>query len=298
MIDNTKRLRICIQNTQHDFQIYGDGLEMPAILNNLRELEANIFCLISPNINWNNQSQWIRTKRLFRPIFQHVHISAISSRVGLKPPFSINHLIGGAAILTLGLWSSKVYNSFQDPSGCGTFTVTAISGKFNRYLSIILADTAVQKGSNIGSESLFTQQMMIYEQNCSINNFLPNKSCCPRTNAIKLLYDVIEDLQQKNRAIILVVDANQTLKECYKGNQLRPHSIEWLHLQGGLDDPFVRLTGAHPHSTTLTPLRDIDFILTHGIQVTHVTTLHPNTPACSDHLGMVLDIDAVTFFSS
>lgn len=87
-------------------------------------------------------------------------------------------------------------------------------------------------------------------------------------------------------------------KNVTKAINLDPTPLNGFTYKADLMTPFLRLTGAHPHSTTLTPLRDIDFILTHGIQVTHVTTLHPNTPACSDHLGMVLDIDVVTFFSS
>jgi hypothetical protein len=41
------------------------------------------------------------------------------------------------------------------------------------------------------------------------------KSFCPRINAIKLLDFLIQSLQKQGHAIILVVDVNQTRKECY-----------------------------------------------------------------------------------
>jgi len=47
----------------------------------------------------------------------------------------------------------------------------------------------------------------------------------------------------------------------------------------------------------LTPKRDIDFILTFGIDIQSISTLGPDCPACSDHNGTPFDIDP-EFFSS
>ncbi len=121
---------------------------------------------------------------------------------------------------------------------------------------------------------------------------------CPRTDAIKRLNTLIQDLQTKNQAIILMVDANQSLAECSISTGIKPHSIEWLRLQMGMDGPFIQLMGRHPNSMTQTPNRDIDFILTYGINITNISTLAPNIPSHSDHLGLVFDIDLHSFFSS
>jgi hypothetical protein len=46
-----------------------------------------------------------------------------------------------------------------------------------------------------------------------------------------------------------------------------------------------------PNSTTITPNRDIDFVLTYGINVSNLSTMAPNIPVHLDHLGIVLDLD-------
>jgi hypothetical protein len=103
VIDPTHILRICMQNTQHDFQIYGDGLEITTISNNLQSLGINMFIPISPNVNWINPYYWFHTRQLFHYNFHHVNLSAVSSDIGLDPLYLHKHLMGGVAILTLGL---------------------------------------------------------------------------------------------------------------------------------------------------------------------------------------------------
>jgi endonuclease/exonuclease/phosphatase family metal-dependent hydrolase len=109
---------------------------------------------------------------------------------------------------------------------------------------------------------------------------------------------MIRELQSKNHVIVLMIDANQSHSECFSSKGLKPFSIEWLSLQQGMDDPFVQLTGHHPNSTTQTPNHDIDFILTYGVNVINISTMSPNYPSHSDHLGLVLDLDLHSFFSS
>jgi len=105
-IDHTKVLRVCMQNTQNSFQLYGDCLDITSTIDQLKNIGASMFSAISPNINWNNQMHWIQTKQLSRPSFNHVHLSASSSNIGLQKEYFTKPLIGGAAILTFGLWSS------------------------------------------------------------------------------------------------------------------------------------------------------------------------------------------------
>jgi hypothetical protein len=95
-----------------------------------------------------------------------------------------------------------------------------------------------------------------------------------------------------------MLDANQSPSDCYTGKIIKPFSIEWLRIERGLDDPFLMLIGSLPNSTTTTPQRDIDYVLTHGIQAKSISTLQINNPAQSDHLGIVIDFDLETLFSS
>jgi hypothetical protein len=95
-----------------------------------------------------------------------------------------------------------------------------------------------------------------------------------------------------------MIDANQSVAECYSSNGLKPFSIEWLRIQRGMIDPFIAITQQRPNSITLTPNRDIDYILMFGIEIQNITTLGPDHPAISDHLGITFDIDPEKFFSS
>jgi len=112
------------------------------------------------------------------------------------------------------------------------------------------------------------------------------------------LDSVINELQKQHHAIILMIDANQTPKEYYSGFGVKRYSIEWLHLERGLDDPFVQARQTRPNSTTLTPNRDIDYVLTYGIKVLNISTLGPNYPCTSDHLGIIFDVDIASYFAS
>ena len=51
VIDSTRFLRVCTQNTQHNFKLHGDGLEIHNIINNLLMLGTSMFVPISPNVN-------------------------------------------------------------------------------------------------------------------------------------------------------------------------------------------------------------------------------------------------------
>jgi hypothetical protein len=125
-IDHTRVLWICAQNTQHDFKLHDNGLDMHNIITNLRLLGASTFVAISPNVNWKKTSNWVRTKQIFCPHFTQVHLSATSSDIGNDPLYINKHLVGGSAILTFGLRASKVSISPINDSGHGVFSITTI----------------------------------------------------------------------------------------------------------------------------------------------------------------------------
>jgi hypothetical protein len=271
---------------------------MSNIISHLVSIGVSMFIPISPNINWKNISSWSRTKQLFRTHFKQVHLSAISSDMGLHPLYFHKNLIGGSAILTFRMWASKISTSFADDSGQGIFSVSTLQGKGKKFISFISAYIAIQKGSEIGTESLYAQQTTLYEKAMSRNGNIPSKKFCPRINAILQLNNIIKNLQQQNHAIILMLDANQSFLECHKGKAIKPYSIEWLRVQRGMEDPFIKLKNSRPNSTTIIPNRDIDYVLSYGIDVLNISMLHQNIPCHSDHLGIVLDIDLNKYFSS
>jgi hypothetical protein len=65
--------------------------------------------------------------------------------MGSDPLYIHKSLVGGAAILTFGLWSSKVSSTFHDESGFGSYTVTTIQGKGKKCVSFVAAYIAVKK---------------------------------------------------------------------------------------------------------------------------------------------------------
>jgi hypothetical protein len=95
-----------------------------------------------------------------------------------------------------------------------------------------------------------------------------------------------------------MLDANQTMRDCYKGSSVKKYSIEWLRLERGLTDPFVHLMNNRPNSTTTTPNRDINYVFTFGFNVVNISTLGMNFPLTSDHLEIAFDLDIESFFKS
>jgi hypothetical protein len=180
----------------------------------------------------------------------------------------------------------------------GRIVLLLFKEKNDKNISFIAAYIAVQKGSNIGVESLYAQQVMVDEHHSlKLNSTYGHQEFLSQKDAIKPLNQLITELQQQNHAVVLMLDANQSYDNCFSGDTLKPYSIEWLRTQRGMPDPFVQKTGSKPNSTTLTPNRDIDFIYTFGVNITSISALPMNTPAHSNHLGIAFDIDMESFFS-
>ncbi len=167
---------------------------MECMINNLKNLDVGMFVPISPNINWHNKMNHVHARNKFKKLSQHVHLSAVSSDIGLEPNYLNTPLVGRAAIITLGLWSSKVYTSQHDTTGMGTFTITTLAGKGNKKKSFIGAYISVQKGSDVGVESLYVQQLTIHEKWQTETLQQMSKCFCPRKDAIQQLNILIREL--------------------------------------------------------------------------------------------------------
>jgi hypothetical protein len=137
-IDHTKILCICMVNTQYSFQLYGNNIDLHNAIANLKTLGVQMFVPISLNINWCNRSKWLQTKKPFHPLSPHYYLSAIASDIGKDKSYFSTSVVGGAAILNCGLWSSNVCASETDDSGYGTYTITIIQGKLNKKYSSLL----------------------------------------------------------------------------------------------------------------------------------------------------------------
>ncbi len=49
VVDQTKILRVCMQNTQHDFRLYGGGIEITSISNQLKKLNQINYLKLNMN---------------------------------------------------------------------------------------------------------------------------------------------------------------------------------------------------------------------------------------------------------
>ncbi|MFN9982340.1 MAG: hypothetical protein ACK53Y_20600, partial [bacterium] len=124
-----------------------------------------------------------------------------------------------------GMWATKVSSFSSNNNVFGSFSVTTLQGKNKKQISFIAAYIAVQKGSNIGVNSLNAQQTTIYKQQCLLQKCIPDKKYCPRKHAIQRLDTLILSLQKENHAIVLMLDANQTPSECWSSSNIKPFSI-------------------------------------------------------------------------
>jgi hypothetical protein len=241
-----------MQNPQYSLQLTNENIDTIQLTQRLKELSTSVFTAISPNINWHNPSHWSQFKRPFKRSFKQIHISATSNDVGKLPNYiATPNLIGGAAILTFDHWASTVSKTHTDPQGHGTYTITTLQGRNGRSLSIIAAYISVPKGAKAGVNTFYSQQVYLMEREALNNKSTPSTSKCPRREAIKALSQIIGELQQQDHAIVLTIDANQTSLESHNASGPKPHSIEWLRMEHGMDDPFEKLHGDRPSSITV-----------------------------------------------
>lgn len=298
-IDATKTLRVITQNPQFSFQLGQHNTEIIPTIQNLENLQTSVFAVSSPNINWCNATNIALFKQPFKKAFQHLHLSHVSSDVGAQPVYKkYKNLTGGALVMSINHWATRVVVGRSDTRGHGSFTMTTYSGKGNKQLTIICAYIAVQKGTDLGETSFYGQQTLIMEQQWKAKKNTPYQHKCPRKEAIKELYSTILELKSKNHSIILALDANQTSTSCYSKGTAKHHTIEWLRLETGLDDPFIQIHGHRPTTTTIHPNRDIDYVLTWQVPIQYISLLPLNIPASSDHFGICLDIDIATLFET
>lgn len=126
-IHPTKNIRIIYQNPQFGMQIGSTNRDMHHAIMNLQILQAPVFAISSPNINWMNSSNEVEFKHHFSCVFPQIHLSAITS----TPYNGYLHLPEGAAILSFNQWASRAEKFFSDPRGQASYTSTSTMVKIS-----------------------------------------------------------------------------------------------------------------------------------------------------------------------
>jgi len=185
-INPNKTIRLILQNPQCSFQLGHDNSDIYHTLEQLKQKQASMVAISSPNINWHNASNVAAFKRPFRNLFQYMHLSYTASDLGKHTIYRRQpNLTGGAAITSIDQWASRIISQDCDPRGHGTYTSTTYSGKNNNKLTVICAYIAVPKGINMGETSFYPQQIFVMEKQCITSKKTCPKKYCPRIEAIK-----------------------------------------------------------------------------------------------------------------
>lgn len=95
---------------------------------------------------------------------------------------------------------------------------------------------------------------------------------------------------------MLMLDANQSYAECLDDRQTILLGMASIAMENrwsfhSTNEKTTKLYYSYPQ-------QGIDYVLTYGIHVVNLTTMVPNFPALSDHLGIVFNLDLGSYFSS
>jgi hypothetical protein len=186
---------------------------------------------------------------------------------------------GGCLIMVQGKWATTIHReTIQDKTGLGRWSGLSVTGKQNRTISIIVG-YRVCKGS-IQSSGLGTAYHREYEYYADRNKKSPN----PRKEFLLDLESTIQALRDKGHAIIVMLDANETIKE---GNDLS----KWIDR---LDLQDLHKQDPAPSTYIGSASRRIDFMFGCPKAALHTKasgTLSYLDGPQSDHRGMFIDID-------
>jgi hypothetical protein len=124
-IDPTITVCIIVQNPQYSLQLRRLNSEIYKTIKNLQHLQAAVFGASSANINWCNTSNTQAFKDSFTRSYNHIHISLMSSNIGNHSLYKNYHnLPGGAAIVSMDQWATRVQYMQSNPRGHRTYTTT------------------------------------------------------------------------------------------------------------------------------------------------------------------------------
>ncbi len=121
-----------------------------------------------------------------------------------------NYQPGGVACITLGKWTGRITERFQDNTGMGRWTGFCLQGKDNIRISIITAYRAVK---TTGASTSYMQQWRTIRNHPTTN--YDNKTPEPRSQMIKDLSKEINNRKRQQHEILLLWDANESIDTKY-----------------------------------------------------------------------------------
>jgi hypothetical protein len=178
-----------------------------------------------------------------------------------------------------GKWATTIHrDTIQDKTGLGRWSGLSVTGKQHRTISIIVG-YRVCKGS-IQSSGLGTAYHREYEYYDDRKKKSPN----PRKEFLQDLESTIQDLRDKGHAIIVMLDANETIKEDSDLSKwIARLDLQDLHKQDPAPSTYIGSAS-----------RRIDFMLGCTKAALHTKAsgiLSYLDGPQSDHRGMFIDID-------
>ena len=267
-------------------------------LDNLKRMETDIFMASETNCNWKQAALRNRLQRLVQQNWPMHRIAFSSSDVGLDLALQ-DFLPGGTCTMAFDQMGMRVIKAGEDESGLGRWSYLTLEGQDGRRLTFITG-YRICKGAMKGTTTSCVQQRRV------LNNQEMRRGVATSTpDTAFLRQKFVEDLTQfilapkeEGHAIILGVDANETMEEASKDHSVRQGSITQLLEATGLQEVFLARHNECLDSTTTTPGRCIDRLAVFGVNVQRATLLRANEPAVSDHLAMVIDIDLQIMFNN
>ena len=299
-IDPTDTFRLVFQNT--------NGLHSSSPLTELTfealsDMNCGFFGVAESNLNSHNKHIKFNFSQTISKAWPHHRALFSSGSHGLYPEHvNSEYLPGGTAAWVSKHYISRVCDSGVDSSGLGRWTYTTLQGKQAIKLSIFPAYRVCNHSGEPGSLTSHMQQTTALElKNLAHRIANPgvkrSPSTDPRTSFIQDLIIAVKSCIAKGHKVIIMLDGNETWEESFdRHGNIRPGSIGDLIDSCDLTDILQQRFGVRAPTTTKTPNRPIDMILTHGIDVARAGILEADSPSASDHLALWLDLDVSTTF--
>jgi hypothetical protein len=272
-------VRLLFQNVK-GLTYSATGEDYEYYLSNIQQLQVEIAGFSETNSPWHHhhiKSEFIHRVRKFFPLSKTVFGSPTPA---IDPiPAYEKFQAGGNALLVTGQLTTTIHRSvIEDPSGLGRWTGITVTGKQERKISMIVGYRCC-KGT-IKAAGLGTTYHREYAYLSSIKVKSPN----PRKAYLQDLESTINNLRHLGHAIIVMMDANETLSNETDLGKWR-NRLE-----------LVDLHRHHPAPSTYigSNKRRIDFIFGCPRVNEHVKaagTLSYQEGPQSDHRSLFVDID-------
>ena len=293
-----KTIRVVYQNVHRSISA-SDNPHTNVLLDNLNNMEVDIFLASETNVNWKSAKHRNDFRHKVSRVWPSNRIAFSSSDVGIQFE-SHEFLPGGTCTMAVDNLSMRVVKVGEDPSGLGRWSYITLEGQGGRKLTCITA-YRICKGAMKGVSTSCRQQLKVINDQEMKNGLKASNidTSYLRRKFVDDLILFIQSLQEEGHAIVLGMDANETPEESIDNKgETKPGSVSWLLEQTNMNEVFASGHGIQPDSTTTTPGRFIDRLAVSGIDIERVALLRANEPAKSDHLGIMIDLDLHFLFDN